>query len=510
VRDQRPLILIVLDGWGVNPRTEGNAIAKASTPVMDRLVATYPSTQISISGLDVGLPEGQMGNSEVGHMHLGAGRVVYQDLTLIHKAIEDGSFFSNPVFKGALDAAKKSGGRLHLMGLLGDGGVHSHQRHLEALIELAHREKIKTVYLHLFLDGRDTPPQSAEGFIRELNEKLVGYPNVKTATIGGRYFGMDRDKRWDRTEKAYRALTAGVGERARSAEEAIRKSYQSGVTDEFVPPTVIEPEGTIRDGDAVIFFNFRADRARQMTRALTQKDFSEFPRERRIALAAYATMSEYDATFGLPAAFPPRDLKNILGEVASRNGIPQLRIAETEKYAHVTYFFNGGEEKKFPLEERILIPSVRDVATYDLKPEMSASEIACALVPEIEAERYGLVVLNYANADMVGHTGNFAATVRACEAVDACIGKVVDAALGRKARVIVTADHGNAEQLLDYDTGEIHTAHTSNPVPVIIADDALKTARLRTGKAIDVAPTILGLLGLPEPPEMSGKSLIIK
>ena len=510
MRDQRPLILIVLDGWGINPRLEGNAIAKAATPVMDRLVAHYPSTQISISGLDVGLPDGQMGNSEVGHMHLGAGRIVYQDLTLIHKASDDGTFFSNPVFKAAFDAVKQSGGRLHLMGLLGDGGVHSHQRHLEALIEFAKREKVKTVYLHLFLDGRDTPPSSAEGFTRELNEKLANYPNVKIATVGGRYYGMDRDKRWDRTEKAYRAITAGVGERARSADETIRKSYQAKVTDEFVLPTVIDPEGTIRDGDAVIFFNFRADRARQMTRALTQKDFADFPREKRIALAAYATMSEYDATFNLPAAFPPRDLKNILGEVASRNRIPQLRIAETEKYAHVTYFFNGGEEKKFPLEERILIPSVKDVATYDRKPEMSAYEIAGALVPEIEAERYGLVVLNYANADMVGHTGNFDATVRACEAVDACIGKVVDAALKRKARVIVTADHGNAEQLIDYDTGETHTAHTSNPVPVIIADDRLNGARLRAGKAIDVAPTILEMFGLAEPAEMTGKSLIVK
>jgi 2,3-bisphosphoglycerate-independent phosphoglycerate mutase len=510
VRDQRPLILIILDGWGINPRSEGNAIAKASKPVMDRLLANYPSTQISISGLDVGLPPGQMGNSEVGHMHLGAGRVVYQDLTLIHKAIDEGTFFSNPVFKGALDAVRKTGGRLHLMGLLGDGGVHSHQRHLDALIELAKREKIKAVYLHLFLDGRDTPPSSAEGFIRELNDKLAAYPNVKIATVGGRYYGMDRDKRWERTEKAYRALTDGVGERARSADEAIRKSYQARVTDEFVLPTVIDSDGTIRDGDAVIFFNFRADRARQMTRALTQKDFSEFTRGRRIELAAFVTMSEYDATFGLPAAFPPRNLKNILGEVASRNDIPQLRIAETEKYAHVTYFFNGGEEKKFPLEERILVPSVKDVATYDLKPEMSAYEITGALVPEIAAERYGLVVLNYANADMVGHTGNFEATVRACEAVDACIGKVVDAALGRKARVIVTADHGNAEQLIDYDTGEIQTAHTSNPVPVIIADDTLKAARLRSGKAIDVAPTILRMLGLPEPTEMTGKSLIIE
>ena len=508
MRDQRPLILIVLDGWGVNSRREGNAIAQASTPHMDALARSYPSTEISISGLDVGLPDGQMGNSEVGHMHLGAGRVVYQDLTLIHRAIEDGSFFSSPVLRGALDAVKKSGGRLHLMGLLGDGGVHSHQRHLEALIELTAREKIQAVYLHLFLDGRDTPPKSAEEFLRELSEQLKSHPNVKIATIGGRYYGMDRDKRWDRTEKAYRALTEGSGVRARSAEEAIRKSYQDGVTDEFVLPVVIDPDGAIRDRDAVIFFNFRADRARQMTRALTEKDFKEFPRSRKIALSAYVTMTEYDRSFGLPAAFPPRDLRNILGEVASRNNIQQLRIAETEKYAHVTYFFNGGEEKKFPLEDRILIPSVKDVPTYDLKPAMSAYEITASLVEQIEADRYGLVILNYANADMVGHTGNFPATVRACEVIDECIGKVVKATVRHKGRVIITADHGNAEQMIDYDTGQIHTAHTSNPVPVIVVDDLLKPARLVPGKASDVAPTILRMFGIPQPAEMTGRPLI--
>ena len=511
--DQRPLILIVLDGWGVNPRREGNAIAQASTPNMDALAASYPSTEISISGLDVGLPDGQMGNSEVGHMHLGAGRVVYQDLTLIHRAIEDGSFFSNPVLRGAMEAVKKSGGRLHLMGLLGDGGVHSHQRHLEALIELASREKVRTVYLHVFLDGRDTPPKSAEGFLRELAEKPKSYPSVKIATVSGRYYAMDRDKRWERTEKACRAITEGIGVRARSAEEAIRKSYQDGVTDEFVLPTVVEPvmpEGTIRDGDAVIFFNFRADRARQLTRALTRKDFKEFRRDRPISFSAFVTMTEYDGSFGLPAAFPPRDLKNILGEVASRNDIHQLRIAETEKYAHVTYFFNGGEEKKFPLEDRIMIPSAKDVPTYDHKPEMSAYEITGSLVEQIEADRYGLVILNYANADMVGHTGDFDATVRACEVIDECIGKVVQATLGRKGRVIITADHGNAEQMIDYETGQIHTAHTSNLVPVILADDLLKSGRLQRGKAIDVAPTILKLFGIPQPAEMTGRPLLIE
>ena len=511
MRDQRPLILIVLDGWGVNPRREGNAIAQASTPNMDALAGSYPSTEISISGLDVGLPEGQMGNSEVGHMHLGAGRVVYQDLTLIHRAIDDGSFFSNPVLRGAMEAVKKSGGRLHLMGLLGDGGVHSHQRHLEALIELAAREKVNAVFLHLFLDGRDTPPKSAEGFLRELAEKLKSYPSVKIATVGGRYYAMDRDKRWERTEKAYRAVTDGSGVRAPSADESIRKSHQDGVTDEFVLPAMIEtvmPDGAIRDGDAVIYFNFRADRARQLTRALTQKDFAEFRRGRPIALSAFVTMTEYDRSFGLPAAFPPRDLKNILGEVANRNNIQQLRIAETEKYAHVTYFFNGGEEKKFPLEDRIMIPSVKDVATYDQKPAMSAYEITGSLVEQVEADRYGLVILNYANADMVGHTGNFAASVRACEVIDECIGKVVQAALGRKGRVIVTADHGNAEQMIDYDTGQIHTAHTTNLVPVILVDDLLKSGRLRRGKAIDVAPTILKLFGIPQPVEMTGRTLL--
>ncbi|HEY2986176.1 MAG TPA: 2,3-bisphosphoglycerate-independent phosphoglycerate mutase [Candidatus Binatia bacterium] len=507
--DQRPLILIVLDGWGINPRREGNAIAEAATPNMDALARAYPSTRISISGLDVGLPDGQMGNSEVGHMHLGAGRVVYQDLTLIHRAIEDGSFFSNPVLRGAMDAVKKSGG-LHLMGLLGDGGVHSHQRHLEALIELASREKVGATYLHLFLDGRDTPPKSADGFLRELLEKLKSYPKVKIATVSGRYYAMDRDKRWERTEKAYRALAEGVGVRARSPEEAIRKSYDQGVTDEFVLPTVIEPvmpEGMIRDGDAVIFFNFRADRARQLTRALTQKDFTEFQRDRLISFSAFVTMTEYDRSFGLPAAFPPRDLKNILGEVASRNHIQQLRIAETEKYAHVTYFFNGGEEKKFPLEDRIMIPSAKDVPTYDRKPEMSAREITGSLVEQIKAERYGLVILNYANADMVGHTGNYGATVRACEVIDECIGKVVQATLRHKGRVIITADHGNAEQMIDYDTGQIHTAHTSNPVPVIVIDELLKSARLSSGKASDVAPTILKMFGIPQPPQMTGRPL---
>ncbi len=509
--EQRPVVLAILDGWGINPRRQGNAIAEASTPSMSGLAEQYPSTTLSISGLDVGLPEGQMGNSEVGHMHLGSGRVIYQDLTLIHRAIDDGSFFSNPVFLDAIKTIKEGAGRLHLLGLLGDGGVHAHQRHLEALIELGRQQKVGPIFIHLFLDGRDTPPASAEEFLLRFLEKLKNYPEARIATISGRYYAMDRDKRWERTEKAYVALTKGQGVQAASPLEGIRQSYQNGVTDEFVLPTVIEanrPEGMIRDKDGVIFFNFRADRARQLTRALTEEGFKEFPRRRRISFSAFATMTEYDKDFGLPAAFSPRELKNILGEVISRRGIRQLRIAETEKYAHVTYFFNGGEERKFPLEDRILIPPAKDIPTYDLKPEMSAFEITAALIEQIKRQGYGLVVLNYANADMVGHTGNFKATVRACEIVDQCIGKLIKTVLASGGRAVITGDHGNAEQMLDYKTGEIHTAHTSNPVPLILVDEALKGAHLSSGSAIDVAPTILRLLDVAKPEEMTGHSLI--
>ncbi|MEE9185921.1 MAG: 2,3-bisphosphoglycerate-independent phosphoglycerate mutase [Candidatus Binatia bacterium] len=502
---------MILDGWGVNPRTEGNAIAKASTRNMDALAARYPTSAISISGLDVGLPEGQMGNSEVGHIHLGSGRILYQDLTLINRTIEDRSFFSNPVFLNAIKAMKQAKGRLHLMGLLGDGGVHSHQLHLEALIDLGRREKVGATYLHLFLDGRDTAPTSGEGFLRRLSEKIKSSPEVKIATLSGRYYGMDRDRRWDRTEKSFLALTEGVGTRTDSALEAVSKSYRDGITDEFVHPTVVQeclPEGMIRDGDAVIFFNFRADRARQLTRAFKEKDFNEFPRRSSISLSSFVTMTEYDKTFDVPVAFTSRQPKNVLGEIASREGIHQLRLAETEKYAHVTYFFNGGEEEKFPLEDRILIPSSTEVSTYDLKPAMSATEITEALIKQLAGDRYGLVILNYANADMVGHTGNFQATVRACEIVDECIGRVVQATLREKGRTIIIADHGNAEQMIDYKTGKVHTAHTSNPVPLIVVDEELRSGPLRSGTAIDVAPTILKLLGIPQPPEMTGNCLL--
>ena len=506
-----PVILVILDGFGINPRKEGNAIASASTPNLDALLKNYPNSRLSMSGVDVGLPDGQMGNSEVGHMILGAGRIVYQDLTLIHKDIDGGAFYENPVLLEALRKTKAKSNRLHLLGLLGDGGVHSHQRHMEAIIEMARREQIGAVYLHLFLDGRDTPPTSAEQFVLDLDEKLKSYPNVKIATLTGRYYAMDRDKRWDRVEKAYQCLTEGVGNKAPSALAAIRASYKDKVTDEFLLPTVIDgPEGLIRDGDGVIFSNFRADRARELTRAFADEAFKEFPRKRRIDLATYTTMTQYDETFKVPAAYTAREIRRILGEVASESGVRQLRIAETEKYAHVTYFFNGGEEKKFPGEERILIPSPRDVATYDLKPEMSAREVTEALVKYVREQDVGLVIANYANADMVGHTGNFNASVRAVEVIDECLGRVVDAAMSKKGKIVITADHGNIEQLIDYDTGMPHTAHTTNLVPVILVDDERRKCRLSQGSGVDIAPTILQLLKLPQPKEMTGRSLIVE
>ena len=509
----QPVILVILDGFGINPRKDGNAIANASTPNLDKLLRDYPNSRMSMSGTDVGLPAGQMGNSEVGHMILGAGRIVYQDLTLIHKDIEEGTFFKNPVLLEALRKTKEKSNRLHFMGLLGDGGVHSHRSHMEALIEMARHEKVERVFLHLFLDGRDTPPHSAEQFVLDLDEKLKSFSNVRIATICGRYYAMDRDKRWDRVEKAYRCLTEGVGNKAASALAGIRKSYQEKVTDEFVLPTVIEdvmPDGLIRDGDGVLFFNFRADRARELTRAFTDEDFHEFARKRQLRLASYTTMTRYDETFKVPVAYAPREIRKILGEIASQAGIRQLRIAETEKYAHVTYFFNGGEENKFPGEERILIPSPKDVPTYDLKPEMSARPVTEALTKFLRDQDVGLVIANYANADMVGHTGNFEASLKAVEVIDECIGKVIDAALSKKAKVIITADHGNIEQLIDYDTGMPHTAHTTNPVPVILVDDERRKSQLSEGTGVDIAPTLLELLNQRQPKEMTGRSLIVK
>lgn len=505
-----PIILIILDGWGLNPKKEGNAVALANTPTMDYLMAHYPWTTLKAHGEAVGLPEGVMGNSEVGHLNLGAGRIVYQDVTRINKAIRDGSFFENPTLVEAMKKAKNA--RLHLLGLISDGRVHSSMTHIYGLLEMAKRHGLKDVFIHGFTDGRDTPPKSAlryiqavEGYIKEIG---VG----EFATVSGRYYAMDRDTRWERTQLAYEAMVLGEGVKADVPTEAIEKAYERGETDEFIKPTVIikngQPVATIDDKDVVIVFNFRADRVRQITRALTQKDFSFFERKKWPVLSYFVCMTEYDKTFNLPVAFPPEHLKNILGEVISQHGWRQLRIAETEKYAHVTYFFNGGKEDPFPGEDRCLIPSPREVPTYDLKPEMSAPKITEELIKRLKIGKYQFIVLNFANGDMVGHTGVLEATIKACETVDLCLGKILAEIERQKGVAFVTADHGNAEQMIDYETGHPHTAHTLNPVPFIVVKAPVPAIKLRSGILADVAPTILTVASLPIPPEMTGKSLL--
>lgn len=507
----KPLILMILDGWGINPAEQNNAVALASTPNMDRLQREYSCSQLQASGMSVGLPDGQMGNSEVGHLNIGAGRIVYQDLTRITKAIADGSFFRNPALLDCIARTRLSGGRLHLAGLLSDGGVHSHNSHLYALLELARREGLEEVFVHCFLDGRDTPPQSALGYVAELEQEIGKIGVGRIATVMGRYYAMDRDNRWERVELAYAAMVRGEGNAAASALAAVEASYAEGVNDEFVVPSVIckgaAPVGQVRDGDGFIFFNFRSDRAREITRAFNDPGFSGFNRQSTTSLASFVCMTEYDETFGLPVAFAPEGLKNILGEVVAGAGLRQLRIAETEKYAHVTFFFNGGNETPFPNEDRALIPSPKEVPTYDLKPEMSAFGVTDELLARLEEDRYDFIVLNYANADMVGHTGVQAAATQAVEAVDACIGKVVEKVLFKGGALLITADHGNAESMVD-DNGAPHTAHTCNPVPLVLVDDTRRNALLRTGILADLAPTILELLGLPQPAEMTGRSLL--
>jgi len=509
----KPVLLIILDGWGINPNIEGNAVARADTPAIDELADTYPFTTIAASGLSVGLPEGQMGNSEVGHMNLGAGRVVYQNYTRINKAIDSGEFFVNPVLNGLIDEVKKKGSSLHIMGLVSDGGVHSHISHLEAIVAHADQKNIDKIYIHAFMDGRDTPPRSGLDFINSLEAFLERYATVRIATVSGRFYAMDRDNRWDRIKEAYLAMTGGGERTAVSAGEAIKQSYGEGHGDEFVPPTSIEDKDGnrffIKDGDGLIFFNFRSDRAREITRAFTEDGFDGFTGVKRPELCSFVCMTEYDDSFNLPAMFPPAPMTNLLGEIISRHNMKQLRIAETEKYAHVTFFFNGGEERSYPGEERILIPSARDVRTYDLKPEMSAVEITDAIVQRILKKSFDLTILNFANGDMVGHTGSFTAAVKACETVDNCISKIMTAAMTASCRVIITADHGNAEQMIDYGTGEPHTAHTTNSVPFILVDEEMKETTLRPGKLADVAPTILDLLNIDKPGEMDGESLII-
>ena len=508
---KHPLLLMILDGWGLNPNPEHNAIAQAKTPNMTRLCTDYPCTDIGTSGMSVGLPEGQMGNSEVGHLNIGAGRIVYQDLTRISKAIADGDFFKNPVLLDCIARTKAAGGRLHLAGLLSDGGVHSHNTHLYALLEMARREGVREVFVHCLLDGRDTPPKSGADYLVQLEAEIDRVGAGRIATVIGRYYAMDRDNRWERVEKAYNAMVCGEGELFPSAALAIEKSYLDGVTDEFVVPSVIvsggKPVGRVQDGDGFIFFNFRSDRAREITRTFTDPAFTGFTRAVRPQLSSYVCMTTYDETFGLPVAFGPDTLTNILGEVVSRAGLTQLRIAETEKYAHVTFFFNGGSEVPFSNEERVLIPSPKDVPTYDLKPEMSVFAVTEELLKRLDAGNSDLVVLNFANADMVGHTGVMASAVRAIEAVDACVGMLVEKARAKGGRVIITADHGNAETMVD-ENGGPHTAHTTDRVPLILVDDTRIGARLRAGILADIAPTILEILGLSKPAEMTGQSLI--
>ena len=512
----KPVLLVILDGWGIRSEREANAIAVAGTPNMDALVREFPHTAIETSGLSVGLPEGQMGNSEVGHTNLGAGRIVYQDLVRINRAVEDGSFFKNDALLMACRRAKESGGALHLMGLLSDGGVHSHIEHLFALVELARREGVPRTFVHAFMDGRDTPPKSGLDYMAQLEKRLRDTGYGKVAVVSGRYYAMDRDKRWDRVALAYAAMVKGEGQRAPSGVAAMEAAYGRGETDEFVKPTVVvngdgKPVGTVRDGDAVLFFNFRADRAREITRALADEGFKEFERGHAPRLSAYVCMTQYDKTFPYPVAYAPQDLTEIFPEIVSRAGLKQLRCAETEKYAHVTFFFNGGRETVFPGEDRILVPSPRDVKTYDEKPEMSAREVTDKLVQAIGTGQHGFVLVNYANPDMVGHTGILDAAVKAVKVVDECLGRLWQAAKAQRMAMLVTADHGNCELMTDPQTGQPHTAHTLNPVPFILADPDFRGAKLRAkGVLADVAPTALQVMGLPQPKEMKGLGLLLR
>ena len=508
--DKKLTMLMILDGFGENENEKGNAVKLAKTPNIDKLMKTCPTTDIYTSGLNVGLPDGQMGNSEVGHTNIGAGRIVYQELTRITKSIEDGDFFSIPEFVEAIENCKKNNSKLHIMGLLSDGGVHSHIRHLFALLELAKRRDFEDVYVHCFLDGRDTPPASAENYIMQLEEKIKEKGVGKIASISGRFYSMDRDKRWQRIQKTYDALVKGVGEKSSSAIAAIESSYQKEIFDEFVVPTVItngeSPIATIENNDSVIFFNFRPDRAREITRTLVDKEFNEF--ETKKMNLYFVCMTPYDETMpNVKVAFKKERLENTFGEYISNLGYTQLRIAETEKYAHVTFFFNGGEEKQYKGEDRILVPSPK-VETYDLKPEMSAIEVTDKVVEAIESEKYNNIILNFANPDMVGHTGNLEAAIKAIETIDECVGRVINAIDKVNGTLLITADHGNSEQMIDYKTGEPHTAHTTNPVPLILY--GMENVTLNSGKLADLAPTMLDIMGLEKPQEMTGESIIVR
>ncbi len=504
--------LVILDGWGCSPETEGNAIYLADTPNLDRLYKEYPHALLHAAGEAVGLPPGQMGNSEVGHLNIGAGRVVYQELTRISRSIQSGDFFKNPVLIKAMEKVRQQGGALHLVGLVSDGGVHSHIEHLLALLEMAGKRKVERTFVHAILDGRDTPPAIARVFLEQLQKHIQQIGVGQIATICGRYYAMDRDRRWKRVERAYRAYVYGEGRKAVEPLQALEEAYARGETDEFVEPVVMvdasgNPLALIKELDSVIFFNFRPDRARQLSHALTDEVFPHFDRGEKRPLPYFVSMTEYEHTLPVPVAFPPEYLAATLGEVYSRHGLAQLRVAETEKYAHVTFFLNGGREEPFPGEERILVPSPK-VSTYDLQPEMSAPEVTRRVVEALGGDRYALIVVNYANADMVGHTGNIEAAVAAVEAVDRCLGEIYSAAMDRGWKVLICGDHGNAERMYDQSGGN-HTAHTPNPVPLLLLGE--KGASLRpAGILADLAPTILDLAGLPCPPEMTGQTMLVR
>lgn len=511
---KKPTVLMILDGYGLNEKTEGNAIKLAKTPVMDKLMKEYPFVRGNASGMAVGLPEGQMGNSEVGHLNMGAGRIVYQELTRITKEIQDGDFFKNDALLEAIKNCKKNNSSLHLYGLLSDGGVHSHITHLYALLELAKKEGLTNIYVHAFLDGRDTPPTSGKGFAQELTDKMEALGVGKIATVMGRYYVMDRDNRWDRVEKAYNAMVLGKGETASTGVEAIQQSYDAGKNDEFVEPTVVmengKPVATIKENDSIIFFNFRPDRAREITRAFCDDKFDGFKREKGRFPLTYVCFSEYDVTIeNKIVAFHKVSVENTFGEFLAANHKTQLRLAETEKYAHVTFFFNGGVEVPNEGEERILVKSPK-VATYDLQPEMSALEVAENLVTAIKSQKYDVIIINFANPDMVGHTGIQDAAVKAVEAVDKCVGMAYDALISVDGQMFICADHGNVEQLIDYSNGEPFTAHTTNDVPFILVNYDKEYTLKEGGCLADIAPTLIEMMGLKQPGEMTGKSLLVR
>ena len=507
MENQKRVLLCILDGWGISNDTKYNAIAVGNTPNYDNFLKTMPHTKIHADGNFVGLPKGQMGNSEVGHLNIGAGRIVYQELTRINKAIEEGKFFENQEFLNAINHVKKNNSSLHIYGLVSTGGVHSSIEHLKALIKMAAQNGLKDVYVHAFLDGRDTPPQSAGEFLNEIENTLSEYNLPPITSVIGRYWVMDRDKRWERVERAYNALLLGEGNSAETALEGLENSYKNGKNDEFVEPVVVGGK-RIEDNDAIIFFNYRPDRAREITSAIALDDFSGFERKVKRENIYYVCMTQYDETFPLPVAFKPERLTNILGQVLDDNDVKEYRTAETEKYAHITFFFNGGEEVPFKLETRKLVASPK-VATYDLKPEMSAYEVCDNVVEALNNKEYGFILVNFANPDMVGHTGVMEAAVKAVEAVDKCVGKIAKTALENNVEMIVTADHGNAEWMYNEQTHAPQTAHTTNQVPFILVTNDMKNAKLKqTGALCDIAPTVLDLLGIKKPQEMSGESLI--